>query len=94
VGTAAATLHLLDKIGLGGGGEEGNGGEGADDTVVVDVRPNGHRVTEAEKNEGQNSEGQDDLRGKPANDVVIALVGCGLAAIRGEEEGTDVAAEI
>lgn len=93
VGTTA-TLHLADQVGLCGGGEEDDGEEGANNTVIVNSGPDGHGVTKAEKNERQDSEGQGELRGNPAEDIVVPFVGCRLAAVRSEEEGTDVATEI
>lgn len=91
---SVATLDLTDQIGLCGGGEEDDRGEGADDAVEIDAGPHGHGVAEAEQDEGQDGEGQCDLGGEPADNVVVPLVLRGLGAVRGEEEGSDVAAEV
>lgn len=91
---SAAALQLADQVGPCGGGKEDDRGEGDDNAVEVDAGPDGHGVTEAEQDKGEGGEGQCKLGGDPTEDVVVPLVCRRFGAVRSEEKGTDVAAEV
>lgn len=89
-----AGFKFLDEDALGGAGKEGNAEDVADDAVEVDAPPDADGGAESEEDEGHYCEGQGDLSREPAHDVIVALVGCGLASVRSEEERTHITTEI
>lgn len=89
-----ALVQLLDEEGLAGAVEECQRGEHADDAVEVDVGPEMDRAGEGQDDERDHGERHSKLRREPAKEVVVAFVLGRLGAVRSQEEGTNMAAEI
>lgn len=77
-----------------GGGEEGKGGGGGEDGVEVDAGPNEEGGGESEEHEGRGGEGECELGGEVAEDVVVRFIARWGLAVRLEEKRSDVAPEV
>lgn len=57
--------------------------------------PDGEGVRERQEDKGEHGEGEGELSGEPACEVVVGLFGGGfIGVVGGEEEGADVPAEV
>jgi len=79
---------------FGGRRKESHDRGGAENGVEVDARPDEQGVAQGEEHEGRGGEAEGGLRCEVGGAVVVGFVGRGTRAVGGEEEGTDVAADV
>lgn len=91
---ALTALELLLEQGLAGRREEGERRRGPDEGVKVDVGPGAERVLEAQDEEGQRGKGECELGDEVGGEVVVLLLGRGIACDGIEEKGANVSAEV
>lgn len=82
------------QLGLDGGGEDGDAGEDADDSVEIDAGPDEDGPREGEDQEGGGGEGEGELGDEEGEQVVVALGGEGRLREGIKEEGAEVSPEV